>query len=69
MDVSPNVLRRETVQLIQQINAQIKQVERKADEMGCKPEELRNSSDGWVMTPLLLAKAQAYNTLVLLNQK
>lgn len=66
MIINKDSLRRDTIQLLKQIDTQIAQVKKKAEEMGVEPEELQNSS-GWVMTPLLLAKAQAYHTLVLLQ--
>lgn len=36
--------------------------------MGCLPREIRDSDGGWALTPLLQAKAMAYNTIVLLQQ-
>lgn len=68
MNVSYDVLRKETVQLIREIDTQIGEVRTYADSIGTQAHKLR-SSDGWVMPPLLLAKAQAYNTLVLLQVK
>jgi hypothetical protein len=65
--VNPDIMRRDTVQLIQQIDAQIKVVTQEAREMKIKPENLRDSTGGWVMNELLLAKAMAYNTLVTLQ--
>lgn len=69
MNVSPDILRRETVQLIRQIDTQIKEVEKEAERFGVSPEKLRDGNGTWPMTHLLLAKAQAYNTLVLLQTK
>jgi hypothetical protein len=65
--VNPDIMRRDTVQLIQQIDAQIKVVTQEAREMKIKPEQMRDHKGGWVMNELLLAKAMAYNTLVTLQ--
>lgn len=67
MNVSPDVLRRDTVALIRDIDAQIAEVKKYADSIGAQPSQLR-SNDGWAMTPLLQAKATAYNTLVMLQE-
>ena len=68
MNVSPNALRKETVELIRDIELQIDEVKKFAAEMGSEPHKLR-SAHGWVMNDLLAAKATAYNTLVLLQEK
>lgn len=69
MIVSPDILRRDTVQLINQIEKQIEEAKTAAVRLGVPPEKLRDSNGGWVMSPLLLAKATAYNTLVILQVK
>lgn len=69
MNVSPDILRRETVQLINQIDRQIKEIREYATSIGTEPHKLRDNNGNWVMPPLLLAKAQAYNTLVQLQVK
>lgn len=69
MNVSPDILRKETVQLIRQIDLQIKEVEKFAAEIGGEPHQLRDREGNWVLPPLLLAKATAYNTLVMLQTK
>jgi hypothetical protein len=69
MNVSPDVLRKETVQLIKDINKQIDAVEKYADRVGTEARLLNSGGGNWAMSPLLLAKAQAYNTLVLLQEK
>lgn len=69
MIVNPDILRRDTIQLINQIDAQINEVKEEAQQMGIPPEKMRDSNDNWVMSPLLLAKAQAYATLVQLQVK
>lgn len=47
---------------------QIKEVANQAKRMGCLPHEVRNSDGNWALTPLLQAKAMAYNTIVMLQQ-
>ena len=69
MDVSPNILRRDTVQLLGQINTQIAEVEEHCRRRHLPPEKLVDEHGNWVMIPLLLAKAQAYSTLVQLQGK
>lgn len=69
MIITQDILRRDTVQLLKQIDAQIKEVEEQARQVGVPPEKLRDRSGNWVMSPLLLAKAQAYSTLVQLQVK
>lgn len=58
MEVSPNALRKETVQLLRQIQEQIDRLH-----------EERRSLAEERMVPLLLAKAQCLNTLTLLNEQ
>lgn len=67
MIVSPNELRKEMVQLLKSVDAQIKEIEQEAERFGIPPEKMRDSNGNWVMIPLLLAKVQAYSTLVQLN--
>jgi hypothetical protein len=67
--INADILRKETVALIRQIDAQIEEIKAAAALQGCKPEELRDGVGNWVMSPLLLAKAQAYSTLVNLQTK
>jgi len=69
MNISQDVLRKDTVALIRQIEAQIDQVVKYANGLGVSPYSLRTSEAGWAMAPLLQAKATAYNTLVLLQEK
>ena len=64
MIISPDIMRRDTIQLLKQIDLQIVQVNREATRMGIEGYQLRDSHGNWVMSPLLLAKAQAYTTLV-----
>jgi hypothetical protein len=69
MIVDPDILRRDTVQLLKQIDAQINEVKKASKQMGFPPEELKDANGNWVMIPLLLAKAQAYSTLVMLQTR
>jgi len=65
--ISPDILRRDTIQLINQINAQIEEVEAQAKLNGVKPTSLVDHDGNFVLPPLLLAKATTYNTLVMLQ--
>lgn len=69
MDISTNVLRKDTVALIRQIETQIDEVSKAAFALNCDPHEVRDSTGAWSLAPLLHAKAVAYNTLVLLQGK
>lgn len=69
MIINVDILRKETVQLLQEINTQMAAVKEAAETMEIPPEKMRDSNGNWVMTPLLLAKAQAYSTLVALQKK
>jgi len=67
MIVNADSLRKDTVALIRQIDNQIAEVTREAVRMGVPPERVRDSNGNWPLIQLLQAKAQAYNTLVLLQ--
>lgn len=67
MVINEDILRRDTVQLIKQIDVQIAEATASAQHLDISPEQMRDSQGNWVMTPLLHAKATAYNTLVLLQ--
>ena len=69
MIINPDILRRDTVELLKSIEAQINQVKKEARQTGITPEEMRDANRNWVMSPLLLAKAQAYSTLVMLQTR
>lgn len=69
MVINSDILRRDTVQIIKAIDAQIDEIKRDGAGRGIPTEKLRDSNGNYVMTPLLLAKAQAYNTLVLLQTR
>lgn len=67
MIINKDSLRRDTIALIRDIDAQIEEVKKEAERMGIPPSKMRDTSNNWVMNPLLLAKVQAYHTLVLLQ--
>jgi hypothetical protein len=69
MNVSPDVLRRDTVQLIREIDAQIDAIKEVADSAGMPMEKMRDRDGNWIMPTVLLAKATAYSTLVALQDK
>jgi hypothetical protein len=69
MIINEDILRRDTVQLIKEIDAQIEEVTHHAAIAGLARHKLRDANGNWVMSPLLVAKAQAYGTLVQLQIK
>lgn len=69
MIINEDILRRDTVRLITTIDKQIDEVAKEAERLGIESTQLRDSSGNWVLSPLLLAKAQAYGSLILLQQK
>lgn len=52
-----------------QINQQIEAISKVAEELGCTPYEVRDSTGAFMMTPMLAAKAQVLHALVLVNQR
>lgn len=67
MIISPDILRRDMVQLLKQVDAQIDTVKQEAARIGVDPLEMRDTQGNYVMSPLLLAKVQALAALVQLN--
>lgn len=67
MIINEDILRREAVQLLRQIDQQIEEVKREAASLGIAPHLLRDSRGNWAMIPLLLAKTQAYSMLIQLQ--
>jgi len=67
MIINDDILRRETLQLLKQIDMQIKVVEAEAQRRGIEAVTLRDAQGNWVMSPLLLAKVQAYSMLIQLQ--
>lgn len=69
MIVSRDALRKDVVALLKNIEMQIAEVEKFANKNGIQPVEVQDHNGNWVMIPLLLAKTQAYSTLVQLNEQ
>lgn len=69
MEIRPDALRLDLMNLIKEIDSQIQEVKGVAQEMGIPPEKLRDRTGNYVMTPLLLAKAQSYAALIQLQAK
>jgi len=68
MNVSPDVLRKDLVAIIRQIEVQLNEIKEEARLAGIQPEKLRSNDGSWVIIPLLSAKANAYSALVMLNE-
>lgn len=68
MNVSPDVLRRETVTTLSAINEQLEEVRKLAAIKGTSPSKLVNEHGNWIMPALLLGKAQCLAVLVQLNE-
>jgi hypothetical protein len=69
MIINPDILRRDLVQLMRQIDAQIADIEERAKQLGVASEKMRDANNSYIMAPLLLAKVQAYATLVQLQSR
>lgn len=69
MIYSVDGLRKDTVELIRAIEVQISNVEAAAKQKGVPANALTDSDGNWILNPLLLAKAMAYNTLVTLQSQ
>jgi hypothetical protein len=67
LTISTDILRRDTIHLLRQIDAQIDVIKKEAHRLGVAVEQMRDNNGAWVMSPLLLAKTQAYSTLVQLQ--
>jgi hypothetical protein len=67
MITSPDLLRKETVASLSNINSMIKDLEDRAERIGTSPYRMRDSNGALELAPLLLAKIMAVNTLVHLN--
>lgn len=67
MIISPDILRKEMISLLTQIDSQIKEVEKEAHDKGIRPEQLREGNGNWPMVQLLSAKITAISTLAQLN--
>jgi hypothetical protein len=69
MDVSPNALRKETVELLGTINKQMDEVTNLAQHREIRPTELMDQRGAFLMSPLLIAKSQCLATLTMLNEQ
>lgn len=69
MIINEDILRRDTVQLIKEIDAQIEEITHHAAIAGLPRHKLRDANGNWAMSPLLLAKAQAYASLIQLQSR
>lgn len=67
MIVTDDFLRRDVVKLIKQIDLMIDDLIRRAHALNQKPEYMRDANNSYMMAPLLVAKTQAYATLVQLR--
>ena len=67
MIINNDILRRDTIQLLKQIDQQIAEVNAWAAELGVEGFQLRDTTGSWPMSPLLLAKVQAYSMLIQLQ--
>jgi hypothetical protein len=62
-------LGRELFRTVAAINIQIEEIKNHSKSMGIKPEEMRDAYGGWVLVPLIAAKAQCLNALAIINQR
>lgn len=60
---TPNQIREEILELVDDINTQIDVVKATAADLNVVPEQLRDHHGAWVLAPLLVAKVQLYSTL------
>jgi len=67
MIINKDSLRRDVIAVIKEIDAQIDEVKEQAARMGVPPQKMRDMNGNFVMSPLLLAKAQAYGSLIQLQ--
>lgn len=67
MITSPDMLRRDTVNTLGQINSLIQDVEDRAKQLDIPSHEMRDANGTLELSALLLAKVTAISTLVQLN--
>ena len=68
MNVSPNELRKQTVTTLKQVDDTLESILEAATLAGIDPAKYVDQRGTYILPPLLLAKAQCLNTLVLLNE-
>jgi len=69
MEIRTVLIREELIKCFRQLEAQIREVENEAIEMGIKPEQLRTPNGGWPLAPLITAKVQILHSFALLQEK
>ncbi len=69
MDVSPIALRKETVQVLNEVEAQIKEIREISASRDIPATKLTDQTGAFVMVPLLMAKSQCLATLTALNEQ
>lgn len=69
MIVSPNELRKQTVQTLKEVDAVLETVKEDATLRGIDPAKFVDQRGSYILPPLLLAKTQCLATLVLLNEQ
>lgn len=62
-------LGRELARAMGEVSEQIRVVNKKADEVGVSPHDLRDANGNYMLTPLIVAKAQLLHAIVLVNQE
>lgn len=67
MDISPKVLSNSIRENLTDIERQISEVLRTATELKTEPSRVRDSQGNFMLTPLLVAKAQMLHALTLLQ--
>lgn len=68
MEVSPNVLRRETLQLLNRVNAEIAKFEEESEKLSLSPFQVQDPYGNVLYASLVTSKIMALNTLALLNE-
>ena len=69
MQIRPLVLQRELAACLTDIQNQIDEVNLEAVKMNIEAKQMRDTSGNYVLTPLLVGKAQCLHALVLLNEQ
>jgi hypothetical protein len=67
MIINKDILRRDVLQIKRDIDSQISVIEEQAKELGISAVRMRDGAGGFVMIPLLAAKAQVYDALIRLQ--
>ncbi len=67
MEFGTRVLRTGLMENLKDVERQISEVHRQAEELHTEPSRIRDSMGHFILTPLLVAKAQTLHALVLLQ--